>query len=147
MFGLFTDRARRVVALAQDEATMLNHDCIGTEHILLGLIREDQGVAAKALQSFGVSLDTARQDIEEITGRGQRAPSGHIPFTSRAKTVFELAHQEATALGHHYVGTEHILLGLITEGAGVATQVLVRLHVSPDQLRQQVAQTLRDHKR
>src|SRR6266498_1199434 len=120
MFERFTDRARRVVVLAQEEARMLNHNYIGTEHILLGLIHEGEGVAAKALESLGISLEGVRQQVEEIIGQGQQAPSGHIPFTPRAKKVLELSLREALQLGHNYIGTEHILLGLIREGEGVA---------------------------
>src|SRR5256885_1194699 len=127
MFERFTDRARRVVVLAQEEARMLNHNYIGTEHILLGLIHEGEGVAAKALESLGISLEGVRQQVEEIIGQGQQAPSGHIPFTPRAKKVLELSLREALQLGHNYIGTEHILLGLIREGEGVAAQVLVKL--------------------
>ena len=127
MFERFTDRARRVVVLAQEEARMLNHNYIGTEHILLGLIHEGDGVAARALESLGISLDAVRQQVEEIIGQGQQAPSGHIPFTPRAKKVLELSLREALQLGHNYIGTEHILLGLIREGDGVAAQVLVKL--------------------
>ena len=140
MFERFTDRARRVVVLAQEEAGMLNHNYIGTEHLLLGLIGEGEGVAAKALQSLGISLDAVRQQVEEIIGQGQQAPSGHIPFTPRAKKVLELADREARALGHDYVGTEHILLGLIREGDGVAAQVLVNLGADLNRVRQQVIQ-------
>ena len=125
MFERFTDRARRVVVLAQEEARMLNHNYIGTEHILLGLIHEGEGVAAKALESLGISLEGVRQQVEEIIGQGQQAPSGHIPFTPRAKKVLELSLREALQLGHNYIGTEHILLGLIREGEGVAAQVRV----------------------
>ena len=142
MFERFTDRARRAVAQAQEEARMLNHDYIGTEHILLGLIHEDEGVAAKALESLGVSLDAVRQQVEEIIGRGQQAPSGHIPFTPRAKKVLELSLREAQQLGHNYIGTEHILLGLIREGDGVAAQVLVKLGADLNRVRQQVIQLL-----
>jgi Clp amino terminal domain, pathogenicity island component/ATPase family associated with various cellular activities (AAA) len=142
MFERFTDRARRVVVLAQEEARMLNHDYIGTEHILVGLIHEGEGVAAKALESLGVSLEAVRQQVEEIIGQGERAPSGHIPFTPRAKKVLELALREALQLGHNYIGTEHILLGLIHEGEGVAAQVLVKLGADLDRVRQQVIQLL-----
>ena len=142
MFERFTDRARRVVVLAQEEARMLNHNYIGTEHILLGLLREGEGVAAKALESLGISLDAVRQQVEEIIGQGQQAPSGHIPFTPRAKKVLELADRETRALGHAYVGTEHILLGLIREGDGVAAQVLVKLGADLNRVRQQVIQLL-----
>jgi hypothetical protein len=138
MFERFTDRARRVVVLAQEEARMLNHNYIGTEHILLGLIHEGEGVAAKALESLGISLDAVRQQVEEIIGQGQQAPSGHIPFTPRAKKVLELTRREAEQLGHNYIGTEHILLGLIREGDGVATQVLVQLGADLNGVRQRV---------
>ena len=138
MFERFTDRARRVVVLAQEEARMLNHNYIGTEHILLGLIHEGEGVAAKALESLGISLEAVRQQVEEIIGQGQQAPSGHIPFTPRAKKVLELSLREALQLGHNYIGTEHILLGLIREGEGVAAQVLVKLGADLGRVRQQV---------
>ncbi|MGL4173038.1 MAG: ATP-dependent Clp protease ATP-binding subunit [Actinomycetota bacterium] len=142
MFERFTDRARRVVVLAQEEARMLNHNYIGTEHILLGLIHEGEGVAAKALESLGISLDAVREQVQEIIGQGQQAPSGHIPFTPRAKKVLELSLREALQLGHNYIGTEHILLGLIREGEGVAAQVLVKLGADLNRVRQQVIQLL-----
>ena len=142
MFERFTDRARRVVVLAQEEARTLNHNYIGTEHILLGLIHEGEGVAAKALESLGISLEAVRRQVEEIIGRGQQAPSGHIPFTPRAKRVLELSLREALLLGHNYIGTEHILLGLIREGEGVAAQVLVKLGADLSRVRQQVIQLL-----
>jgi ATP-dependent Clp protease ATP-binding subunit ClpC len=142
MFERFTDRARQVVVLAQDEARMLNHNYIGTEHILLGLIHEGEGVAAKALESLGISLEAVRQQVEEIIGQGQQAPSGHIPFTPRAKKVLELSLREALQLGHNYIGTEHILLGLIREGEGVAAQVLLRLGADLDRVSQQVIRLL-----
>ncbi len=142
MFERFTDRARRVVVLAQEEARMLNHNYIGTEHILLGLIHEGEGVAAKSLESLGVSLESVRSQVEEIIGQGQQAPSGHIPFTPRAKKVLELSLREALQLGHNYIGTEHILLGLIREGEGVAAQVLVKLGADLNRVRQQVIQLL-----
>jgi ATP-dependent Clp protease ATP-binding subunit ClpA len=142
MFERFTDRARKVVVLAQEEARILNHDYIGTEHILLGLIHEGEGVAAKALQALGISLEAVRQQVEEIIGQGQQAPSGHIPFTPRAKKVLELSLREAQQLGHNYIGTEHILLGLIREGDGVAAQVLVRLGARLGRVRQQVIELL-----
>ena len=138
MFERFTDRARRVVVLAQEEARMLNHNYIGTEHILLGLIHEGEGVAAKSLESLGISLEGVRSQVEEIIGQGQQAPSGHIPFTPRAKKVLELSLREALQLGHNYIGTEHILLGLIREGEGVAAQVLVKLGAELTRVRQQV---------
>ena len=142
MFERFTDRARRVVVLAQEEARMLNHNYIGTEHILLGLIKEGEGVAAKGLEALGISLDAVRTQVEEIIGQGQQAPSGHIPFTPRAKKVLELSLREALQLGHNYIGTEHILLGLIREGDGVAAQVLVKLGADLNRVRQQVIQLL-----
>ena len=142
MFERFTDRARRVVVLAQEEARMLSHNYIGTEHILLGLIHEGDGIAAKALESLGVSLEAVRAQVEEIIGQGQQAPSGHIPFTPRAKKVLELSLREALQLGHNYIGTEHILLGLIREGEGVAAQVLHKLGADLNRVRQQVIQLL-----
>jgi len=142
MFERFTDRARRVVVLAQEEARLLNHNYIGTEHILLGLIHEGEGVAAKALESLGISLEAVRQQVEEIIGQGQATPTGHIPFTPRAKKVLELSLREALQLGHNYIGTEHILLGLIREGEGVAAQVLQKLGADLNRVRQTVIQLL-----
>jgi|DEB0MinimDraft_6_1074348.scaffolds.fasta_scaffold02755_3 ATP-dependent Clp protease ATP-binding subunit ClpC len=142
MFERFTDRARRVVVLAQEEARLLNHSYIGTEHILLGLIHEGEGVAAKALESLSISLEAVRSQVEEIIGQGGSSPSGHIPFTPRAKKVLELSLREALQLGHNYIGTEHILLGLIREGEGVAAQVLVKLGADLSRVRQQVIQLL-----
>jgi ATP-dependent Clp protease ATP-binding subunit ClpA len=145
MFQRFTDRARRVIVLAQDEARLLNHNYIGTEHILLGLVHEGEGVAAKALESLGISLAVVQQQVEEIIGQGQEEPSGHIPFTPRAKKVLELSLREAQQLGHNYIGTEHILLGLIREGDGVAAQVLVQHGADLNRVRQQVTQLLFGH--
>jgi ATP-dependent Clp protease ATP-binding subunit ClpC len=142
MLERFTDRARRVIVLAQEEARMLKHNYIGTEHILLGLIHEGDGVAAKALVSLEISLEAVRQQVEEIIGQGQHEPSGHIPFTPRAKKVLELTKREADRLGHDYIGTEHILLGLIHEGTGVAAQVLVNLGADLNRVREQVIQLL-----
>jgi len=142
MFEWFTERARRVVVLAQEEARMLNHNYIGTEHLLLGLIHEGDGVAAKALESLGISLQAVRQQVEEIIGQGQEPPPGHIAFTPRAKKVLELSLREAKELGHNYISTEHILLGLIREGDGVAAQVLVKLGADMNRTRQQVIQLL-----
>jgi ATP-dependent Clp protease ATP-binding subunit ClpC len=142
MFERFTDRSRRVVVLAQEEARLLNHNYIGTEHILLGLVHDGQGVAAKALESLGISLEAVRAQVEQIIGQGQSAPSGHIPFTPRAKKVLELSLRESKQLGHNYIGTEHILLGLIREGEGVAAQVLVNLGGGLSRVRQQVIQLL-----
>jgi ATP-dependent Clp protease ATP-binding subunit ClpC len=143
MFERFTDRARRVVVLAQEEARLLDHNYIGAEHLLLGLIREGEGVAARALESLDISLEAVRQQVEEIIGQGQEAPSsGHIPFTPGAKKVLELSLREARQLGHNYIGTEHILLGLIREGEGVAALVLVGLGADLNRVRQQVTQLL-----
>jgi len=142
MFERFTERARRTVVLAQEEARMLEHNYIGTEHILLGLIHEGEGVAARALESLGISHEAVRRQVEEIIGRGQHASSGHIPFTPRAKKVLELSLREALQLGHTYIGTEHILLGLIREGDGVAAQVLVRLGADLNRTRQRVIEVL-----
>ena len=142
MFERFTDRARRVVVLAQEEARMLNHSYIGTEHILLGLIHEGEGVAAKALESMDISLGAVREKVQEDIGQGQQNPPGHIPFTPRAKKVLELSLREALQLGHNYIGTEHILLGLIREGEGVAAQVLVQLGADLNRVRQTVIQLL-----
>jgi ATP-dependent Clp protease ATP-binding subunit ClpC len=142
MFERFTDRARRVVVLAQEEARLLNHNYIGTEHILLGLIHEGEGVAAKALESLGISLEAVRAQVEEIIGQGQSAPTGHIPFTPRAKKVLELSLRESQQLRHGNIGTEHILLGLLREGEGVAAQVLVKLGADLPRVRQQVIELL-----
>ena len=138
MFERFTDRARRVVVLAQEEARLLNHNYIGTEHILLGMLSEPEGVAGETLRSMGVSLDAVRHEVEEIIGRGSTAPGPHIPFTPRAKKVLELSLREALQLGHNYIGTEHILLGLMREGGGVAVQVLVKRDVALSEVRRQV---------
>jgi ATP-dependent Clp protease ATP-binding subunit ClpA len=142
MFERFTDRARRVVVLGQEEARLLNHDYIGTEHLLLGLIHEGEGVAALALESLGIRLVAVRSQVEEVIGQGQSAPVGHIPFTPRAKKVLELSLRESQQLGHNYIGTEHILLGLIREGQGVAAQILVKLGADLSRVRQQVIQLL-----
>ncbi len=142
MFERFTDRARRVVVLAQEEARMLDHNYIGTEHILLGLVHEGENVAAKALESLGISLETVRERVEEIIGKGASPPTGHIPFTPRAKKVLELSLREALQLGHNYIGPEHILLGLVREGEGVAAQVLKREGAELNRVREQVNQLL-----
>jgi ATP-dependent Clp protease ATP-binding subunit ClpC len=148
MFQRFTDRARRVVVQAQDEARTLNHDYVGTEHLLLGLIHESVGgVAAKALESMGISLDAVRERVDEVAGRGVQAPSGHIPFTPQAKEVLKLALGESIQLGHNYVGTEHLLLGLIREGDGVAAQVLTGLGADLDGAREQVIRLLDEYRR
>jgi ATP-dependent Clp protease ATP-binding subunit ClpA len=138
MFERFTDRARRVVVLAQEEARMLDHNYIGTEHILLGLVHEEDGLAARALTELNVSLDTVRDRVEYIIGRGKQTPSGHIPFTPRAKKVLELSLKESIQLGHNHIGTEHILLGLMREGDGVACRVLEELGLSTNAVRQAV---------
>ena len=135
MFERFTDRARRVVVLAQEEARLLNHSYIGTEHILLGLIHEGEGVAAKALESLGISLEAVRSQVEEIIGQGGSSPSGHIPFTPRAKKVLELSLREALQLGHNYIGTEHILLGLIRERSAPSLTSTWAATPSPSRMR------------
>jgi ATP-dependent Clp protease ATP-binding subunit ClpA len=142
MFERFTDRARATVVLAQEEARLLRHNYIGTEHILLGLIHEGEGIAARALEALGVSLESVRQRITEIIGEGEDSPSGHIPFTPRAKKVLELSLREALQLKHNYIGTEHILLGLVREGEGVAAQVLVNLGADLGRVRQEVTRQL-----
>ena len=142
MFERFTDRARRSLFLSQEEARRLNHNYVGTEHLLLGLVSEGQGVAAKALESLGISLEMVRAQVEDIIGKGQQAPTGHISFNPRAKKVLELSLREATQLDHNYIGTEHLLLGLIREGEGVAAQVLVKLAADLSRVRQQVIQLL-----
>jgi ATP-dependent Clp protease ATP-binding subunit ClpA len=143
MFERFTDQARRVVVLAQEEARDLGHNYIGTEHILLGLLREGETLAARSLDALEVTLDTARQRVLEITGRGEGQPSGHIPFTPRTKKVLELSLREALQLGDNHIGTEHLLLGLVREGDGVGAQVLKRLGAPPDQVRAQVMDTVK----
>ena len=148
MFERFTDRARRVVVRAQEEARTLDHSYVGPEHLLLGLTHESVGgLAAAALQSLGIGLGTVRQRVEELTGRGVQAPSGHIPFTPQAKQALELSLAEAVQLGHHYIGTEHILLGLIREGEGVATAVLSELSADLDGAREQVTRLLDQYRR
>jgi len=145
MFERFTEKARRVVVYAQEEARMLNQNYIGTEHLLLGLIREQDGIAAKALESLNISLEDVHTQVEELIGRGTFVPSGHIPFTPRAKKVLELSLREALQLGHNYIGTEHILLGLIREGEGVAAQVLLNLGADLEKVRSAVIQLLSGH--
>jgi len=142
MFERFTDRARRVAVLAQEHARMRNHNYIGTEHVLLGLIHEGEGVAARALKALGISLEDVRSRVDEIIGRGEVSPSGHIPFTPRAKKVFELSLREALQLGHSYIGTEHLLLGLIREKDGVGSRVLVDAGLDSARVRQQVIKIL-----
>jgi ATP-dependent Clp protease ATP-binding subunit ClpC len=140
MFERFSDRARRVVVLSQEEARLLDHNHIGTEHILLGLVHEGEGVAARALESLGIRLDAVRREVEDIVGQGGSPPSEHIPFTPRAKKVLELSLREAIQFGHTYIGTEHILLGLLREGEGVACQVLVNLGANLPKVRARVLQ-------
>jgi ATP-dependent Clp protease ATP-binding subunit ClpC len=148
MFERFTDRARRVVVQAQEEARTLDHNYVGPEHLLLGLTHEGiGGVGPKALESLGISLEAVRQRVEEVTGRGEQAPSGHIPFTPQAKEVLKLALDEAVQLGHSYVGTEHILLGLIREGGSVAAQALIGLGADLDGAREQVIRLLDQYRR
>ena len=142
VFERFTDRARRVLVLAQEEARLLNHSFIGTEHILLGLIHEGEGVAAKALESLGISLEAVREKVDETIGMAGTAPSSSPPFTPRAKKVLELSLREALQLGHSYIGTEHLLLGLVREGEGVAATVLVSLGADLGRVRQQVIQLI-----
>jgi ATP-dependent Clp protease ATP-binding subunit ClpC len=148
MFERFTDRARRVVVQAQEEAKTLDHHYIGSEHLLLGLTHESiGGVAAKTLESLGIGLDVVRQRVQEIIGRGSQAPSGHIPFTREAKKALELSLREAAQLGHQYIGTEHLLLGLIREGDSVAGRVLTELGADLDGARQQVVRLLDEYQR
>jgi ATP-dependent Clp protease ATP-binding subunit ClpC len=142
VFERFTDRARRVVVLAQEESRMLNHNYIGTEHILLGLAHEGEGVAALALESLDISIEDLRREVEQIVGQGQAAPTGHIPFTPRARKVLELSLRESLQLGANYIGSEHILLGLIREGEGVAAQLLQKLGADLNRVRQTVIQLL-----
>ena len=142
MFERFTERARQVVVLAQDEARALKHNRIGTEHLLLGLLRDEEGIAARALTSLGLELEFVRAQVVRITGTGDEAPSSQMPFTRRAKKVLELALREAQALGHQYIGTEHVLLGLVREGSGVAAQTILGLGVELDRVRDEVIRTL-----
>lgn len=148
MFERFTDRARRVVVRAREEAKRLDHDYVGTEHLLLGLTHESiGGVAAKVLDSLGIGLEAVRERVEDAVGQGKQASSGHIPFTPQAKEVLRLALQESRTLGHNYIGTEHILLGLIREGGGTAAQVLTELGADLNEVREQVIQILDDYRR
>ena len=143
MFERFTEAARRVVVLAAEESRLLNHNYIGTEHLLLGLLRDDDGAAARTLTSFGITLDWARAQVEEMIGQGASSPAGHIPFTPRAKKVLELSLREALRLGDNYIGTEHLLLGLIREGAGVANQIMARHGAGPAEARDRVIEVIR----
>src|SRR5947209_5866784 len=142
MFERFTERARKVVVLAQEEARHFNHNYIGTEHLLLGLLREDEGVAARALSSLNVTLDEVREQVESIVGYGEEGTGGQAPFTSGSKKVLELALREALQLGHHYIGTEHILLGLVRKSEGVAARVLSNLGIDPEKVRHEVIRML-----
>jgi ATP-dependent Clp protease ATP-binding subunit ClpA len=144
LFQRFTDRARRAVHLAQEEARLLRHNYVGTEHLLLGMLYEGEGIAAQALGSLGISLHAVRGQVEQIIGHGPTTPTGHIPFTPRAKKVLELSLREALALGHNYIGTEHLLLGLVREGEGVAAQVLARFDADHARLREQVLRLVSD---
>lgn len=142
MFERFTDRARRVVVLAQEESRLLSHNYIGSEHLLLGLLAEQEGVAARALESLNVTLTAAREQVEEIIGPGQQTPHGHIPFTPRAKKILELALREALTMGSEVINTEHLLLGLIDEGDGVGAQILQRLGATAQAVREAVARLI-----
>ena len=142
MFERFTDRARRVVVLAQEESQRLSHNYIGSEHLLLGLLAEREGVAARALQSLNVTLTAAREQVEEIIGPGQQTPHGHIPFTPRAKKILELSLREALTMGSQVINTEHLLLGLIDEGDGVGAQILQRLGATAQAVREAVARLI-----
>jgi ATP-dependent Clp protease ATP-binding subunit ClpC len=145
MFERFTNQSRYAIVAAQEEARSLDHDYIGSEHLLLGLLREDQGTSARALASAGITLEAARHDVEALIGRGERPPSGHIPFTRPAKKCLELSLREALQLGHRYIGTGHLLLGLMSQGDSAAVKVLGRLGADLDQLRARVIQELEDH--
>lgn len=148
MFERFTDRARLVVVRAQEEARTLDHDHVGPEHLLLGLVHESiGGVAGKALESLGIGLEAVRHRVEAVIGRGEEAPSGHVPFTPQAKEVLRLSLDEAVQLGHHYVGTEHILLGVIRGGDGVAARALTGLGADLDGTREQVIRLLDEYRR
>ena len=142
MFERFTERARQVVVLAQEEARELKHNYIGTEHILLGLLREQEGVAARVLESLGISFESARAQVIRIVGSGEEVTSGQIPFTPRAKKTLELALREALSLGHNYIGTEHILLGMVRENEGVAARILLDFDADSDKIRNEVIRVL-----
>jgi ATP-dependent Clp protease ATP-binding subunit ClpA len=142
VFERFTDQARRVVVLAQEEARMLDHNYIGTEHLLLALLHEEAGVAAEALESLNISLEAARQQVEKIVGRGQAAPTGHLPFTPRARVVLELSLREALQLRHPYIGTEHLLLGLVREGEGIGAQILLNVGADMNRVRRSVTRRI-----
>jgi ATP-dependent Clp protease ATP-binding subunit ClpC len=142
MFERFTERARQVVVLAQDEAQLLRHNYIGTEHLLLGLLREDQGIAARVLEGLDLNVEEVRAQVERDVGLGENVPSGQIPFTPKAKKVLELALREALALGHRYIGTEHVLLGLIAVEEGVAVRILRDFRADPEKVRGEVLRLL-----
>jgi ATP-dependent Clp protease ATP-binding subunit ClpC len=145
MFERFTERARQVVVLAQEEARELKHNYIGTEHVLLGLLREQEGIAARVLAQLQVDLDDVRQQVKQIVGVGDEATTGQIPFTPRAKKVLELALREGLSLGHHYIGTEHLLLGLVRENGGVASRILLDRGLDAGRVRDAVLETLGPH--
>jgi ATP-dependent Clp protease ATP-binding subunit ClpC len=147
MFERFTDRARRVIVLAQEEARTLRHDYVGPEHVLLGLVHEGEGVASKALESLGIGSEAVRQRVEEATGQGERAPSGHIPFLPQTKDLLKQALNESKELGHHYIGTEHILLGLIRQGDSKAAQVLTGLGADLNGVREEIIRLLDEYRR
>ena len=142
MFERFTERAREVVVLAQDEARRLKHNYIGTEHLLLGLLRDEEGMAARVLESLEITADQVRAEVARVVGQGDEAAAGQIPFTPRAKKVLELALREAQSLRHSHIGTEHILLGLVRENEGVAARILLDLHADPDTVRNAVMKTI-----
>jgi ATP-dependent Clp protease ATP-binding subunit ClpA len=142
VFERFTERARQVVMLAQDESRQLDHNYIGTEHILLGLLREQEGLAARVLESLGITLQGAREKVVQIVGPGEEFTPGRIPFTAPAKQVLELALSEALSLGHGYIGTEHILLGLVRDNEGVSARVLLDFNADPEKIRNEVIRTL-----
>jgi ATP-dependent Clp protease ATP-binding subunit ClpC len=142
VFERFTERAREVVVLAQDEARGLKHNYIGTEHLLLGLLREEEGLAARVLESMGVTLEGVRNQVRRIVGDGDEVTTGQIPFTPRAKKVLELALREAMSLGHNYIGTEHVLLGIVRENEGVAARILIDFDADADKIRNGVIAAL-----
>ena len=142
MFERFTERARQVVVLAQEEARILKHNYIGTEHILLGLLREEEGLAARVLESLDITVERVRAQVVRIVGSGEEVTSGQIPFTPRAKKVLELALREALSLGHNYIGTEHILLGLVRENEGVAARILLDFDADSEKIRNEVIRML-----
>ena len=142
MFERFTERARQVVVLAQDEARALKHNYIGTEHILLGLLREEEGLAARVLESLDITVEEVRAQVARIVGQGDEVTTGQIPFTPRAKKVLELALREALSLGHNYIGTEHILLGLVRENEGVAARILLDFDADAEKIRNEIIRML-----